>query len=104
MINESEEYKYQISWFTTLVGKKINFDKILIILKSVKGITEIKTSAFCQGKLTRWGIAWSYLDKEKLNKFEIFDNDLHIKSKSRLICKMRFTGKKRKRDLKIKEI
>ena len=102
MIKESEEYKFQFCWFTTLIGKKVNFDKIKLILKRNLSIADLKTTTFCQGKLARWGIAWTFLDNEKLNNFKISQSiDTHIKipeKESKLISKMRFTRKKRKRN------
>lgn len=44
--------------FTTMVGHKYNLSVLLEDLKS-EGITHTHTE-FCQGRVTRWGLAWTY--------------------------------------------
>lgn len=61
LIKESEILKDKIKIYTTLVGKKSDF---LILQDEVKKISpnSIGTTEFCQGRTTRWGIAWSFLN------------------------------------------
>jgi 23S rRNA (adenine1618-N6)-methyltransferase len=66
MIRESKVYKYNIIWFTTLVGKKKNYDLLLKLIKSDREIEDVRCTTFYQGKLARWGLAWTYL-KKKIN-------------------------------------
>jgi len=60
MIDESIIYKNNFLVFTTLVGRKINFLKILKYIKIIEGIKVLETTEFLQGKLIRWGLAWSF--------------------------------------------
>lgn len=59
MINESLEYKENVTWFTTLVSKKENLNTIYNELEKV-GVKQTKTIQMQQGqKLTRF-VAWSF--------------------------------------------
>jgi len=63
MIIESEKFKNNCLWFTTLVSKKENLKDIYRALKKVKS-AEVKTIEMKQGqKVTRF-VAWSFLSKE----------------------------------------
>ncbi|XP_068633543.1 U6 small nuclear RNA (adenine-(43)-N(6))-methyltransferase [Battus philenor] len=58
LINESENYRNSISIFTTMIGHKYNMKELVLDLKA-KGI-KYTTTEFCQGRVTRWGLAWTY--------------------------------------------
>ncbi len=59
MITESEKFKNNSLWFTTLVSKKENLKEIYRALKKVDAL-EVKTIEMKQGqKLTRF-VAWSF--------------------------------------------
>jgi 23S rRNA (adenine1618-N6)-methyltransferase len=73
IIKESHKYKNNFIWFTTLVGRKFNLDKIENILKEIKGLKEIKKTTFYQGKQARWGIAWTFNKISNKNDFEWLD-------------------------------
>ena len=60
MIIESEAFKNNVYWFTTLVGKKSNLDILIEELKNIDNIEEIKETTFYQGKMARWGLAWRF--------------------------------------------
>lgn len=47
------------SWFTTMVGRKVNL-KILTSELRQKGVRTLRTTEFVQGRTCRWGLAWSY--------------------------------------------
>jgi 23S rRNA (adenine1618-N6)-methyltransferase len=93
MIEESKIYKNKIIWFTTLVGKKINFDKILKVLENIHEIKMIKTTTFYQGKLARWGVAWSYYEKDEKNL------ELFLHKKEITYSGIRFSHKKNKKKI-----
>jgi len=60
MIDESIIYKNNFLIFTTLVGRKINFLRILEYIKLIEEIKVLETTEFLQGKLIRWGLSWSF--------------------------------------------
>ncbi|XP_063826070.1 U6 small nuclear RNA (adenine-(43)-N(6))-methyltransferase [Ostrinia nubilalis] len=66
LIEESKIYKDRILFFTTMIGHKYNLKELLHDLTS-EGIKYTHTE-FCQGRVTRWGLAWTYqeYDIEKL--------------------------------------
>ena len=64
MIFESQEYKNQCLWFTTLVSKKDNLDKIYSFLKKAK-VLNIKTIDMKQGQKISRFVAWTYLSKKE---------------------------------------
>lgn len=51
--------------FTTMVGHKYSLNVLLQELKS-EGIKYTHTE-FCQGRVTRWGLAWTYTDHDLYN-------------------------------------
>ncbi len=64
MIIESERFKNNSLWFTTLVSKKENLKDIYRTLKKVNPL-KIETIEMKQGqKMTRF-VAWSFLDERK---------------------------------------
>jgi hypothetical protein len=55
---------------------------VKILLKQLKQntlISRIKTTTFYQGKIARWGLAWSYIKKENINKFISKQNKKNIR-------------------------
>ncbi len=66
MIEESKIFKHSVLWFTTLVGKKINLDKLYKELIDDKEINQVKSTTFYQGKLARWGLAWSFYNPDEM--------------------------------------
>ncbi|KAJ2949159.1 hypothetical protein O0L34_g6100 [Tuta absoluta] len=78
MIKESQVYKDKVLIFSTMVGHKFNLKELAMDLQA-ESITHT-TTEFCQGRVTRWGLAWTYqnhdLDKlvpgrDKLRKKSI---------------------------------
>ncbi|XP_013145089.1 PREDICTED: methyltransferase-like protein 16 [Papilio polytes] len=65
LIKESAKYKNHILIFTTMIGHKYNMKELLLDLKA-EGIKHT-TTEFCQGRVTRWGIAWTYQDYDLYN-------------------------------------
>ena len=43
-----------------MLGFKSSVPKVLKYLKE-KGVYEVITTEFCQGRVTRWGLAWSHI-------------------------------------------
>ncbi|ELR22561.1 uncharacterized protein ACA1_142640 [Acanthamoeba castellanii str. Neff] len=58
MINESLVLRHTIRWYTSMLGKKSDLNALLKTL-AAKGIVNVHTTTFYQGKTTRWGLAWS---------------------------------------------
>ncbi len=64
MIFESEKFKNNCVWFTTLVSKKENLKDIYRTLKKVNPL-KVETIEMKQGqKMTRF-VAWSFIEKKK---------------------------------------
>jgi 23S rRNA (adenine1618-N6)-methyltransferase len=64
MILESEKFKNNCLWFTTLVSKKENLSDIYRTLKKVNPL-KVETIEMKQGqKMTRF-VAWSFIEKRK---------------------------------------
>jgi 23S rRNA (adenine1618-N6)-methyltransferase len=61
MIKESVNFKNNCLWFTTLVSKKENLDKIYKVLKFVK-VFEYKTIDMNQGNKQTRIVAWTFQD------------------------------------------
>lgn len=61
MILESEKFKNNCLWFTTLVSKKENLSDIYRTLKKVNPL-KVKTVEMKQGQKTTRFVAWSFLD------------------------------------------
>lgn len=59
MIQQSDQLRDRVNVFTTMLGHKASVNRILDALKST-GVFNFCTSEFCQGRTTRWGIAWTY--------------------------------------------
>ncbi|XP_047991631.1 U6 small nuclear RNA (adenine-(43)-N(6))-methyltransferase [Leguminivora glycinivorella] len=60
MIQESKNHKKKVILFTTMVGHKFTLNELSEDLKA-EGIKYTSTE-FCQGRVTRWGLAWTYQD------------------------------------------
>uniref|UniRef100_A0A182MDG5 U6 small nuclear RNA (adenine-(43)-N(6))-methyltransferase n=1 Tax=Anopheles culicifacies TaxID=139723 RepID=A0A182MDG5_9DIPT len=59
IIEESLQLRDRISVYTTMIGHKSSYEKILLTLKRAS-IHNITASRFCQGNTTRWAVAWSF--------------------------------------------
>ncbi|XP_050067229.1 U6 small nuclear RNA (adenine-(43)-N(6))-methyltransferase [Anopheles maculipalpis] len=59
IIEESLHLKDRITVYTTMIGHKKSYEKILRSLES-RSIQNITVSRFCQGNTTRWAVAWSF--------------------------------------------
>jgi len=61
MIHDSFFFQDCITWFTSMVGRKSSLLAINAELKNLGfGRGSIRTTEFVQGKITRWGIAWTF--------------------------------------------
>ncbi|RQO34506.1 23S rRNA (adenine(1618)-N(6))-methyltransferase RlmF [Chryseobacterium sp. KBW03] len=63
MINESALFSSQVLWFTCLVSKKENLNKLTHLLKKVKAI-EIKTIDMAQGQKISRMLAWTFIPQQ----------------------------------------
>eukprot|EP01127_Copromyxa_protea_P015414 TRINITY_DN442_c1_g1_i1.p1 TRINITY_DN442_c1_g1~~TRINITY_DN442_c1_g1_i1.p1 ORF type:complete len:464 (+),score=88.72 TRINITY_DN442_c1_g1_i1:31-1422(+) len=59
MIEESLILRHQVTWYTSLLGRKVSVKKLLKTLHE-KGIKNTRTTTFYQGHTTRWAVAWSF--------------------------------------------
>ncbi|NVK18007.1 MAG: 23S rRNA (adenine(1618)-N(6))-methyltransferase RlmF [Methylocystaceae bacterium] len=63
MIEESQHYRDQCLWFTSLVSKKDNLRPLKDLLKTAK-VVEVKVVDMAQGQKVSRFLAWSFLTKE----------------------------------------
>lgn len=63
MINESTLFSSQVLWFTCLVSKKDNLDKLTRLLKKVKAV-EVKTIDMAQGQKISRMLAWTFIPQK----------------------------------------
>lgn len=59
MIRESSALSTRISWFTTLLGRKVNLKPLLRYLQTFP-VADVQHTTFVQGKNSRWAIAWTF--------------------------------------------
>jgi 23S rRNA A1618 N6-methylase RlmF len=76
MITESESYRTDVKWFTTLVGKKVNLELLYAILKESTIIEEVVKTTFYQGKIARWGLAWKFKNNRCSKKQKSYINSI----------------------------
>mgnify|MGYP002803873290 CR=1 FL=1 len=62
MIDDSLKLGSRIKWYTTMLGKKSSLTSVMAKLKE-NGISNMVTTEFCQGRTTRWGVAWTFLSQ-----------------------------------------
>lgn len=67
MVEQSLECKEKVKVFTSMLGKKSSLTAVKEYLES-KGIRNLISTEFCQGRTTRWGIAWTFLPGFYLNR------------------------------------
>lgn len=66
MIQESLKFRRNVRWYTSLVGRKVDFEFICRYMKHfVEEAKEVRTGTIDQGQNRRWAVAWSYFDKEE---------------------------------------
>lgn len=63
MINESAIFSSQVLWFTCLVSKKYNLNKLTTLLKKVKAV-EVKTIDMAQGQKVSRMLAWTFIPRK----------------------------------------
>lgn len=59
IITASMKFKSRIRVFTTMIGIK---NDLIVLVKELRrlGITNYIETEFCQGRTTRWGLAWTF--------------------------------------------
>lgn len=59
IISGSLKYRSRIRVFTTMIGIK---NDVSVLVKELRrlGVTNYVETEFCQGRTTRWGLAWSF--------------------------------------------
>ncbi|WP_288448168.1 23S rRNA (adenine(1618)-N(6))-methyltransferase RlmF [uncultured Chryseobacterium sp.] len=63
MINESTLFSSQVLWFTCLVSKKDNLNKLTNLVKKVKA-ADVKTIDMAQGQKTSRILAWTFIPQK----------------------------------------
>lgn len=58
MIEQSKNLGNRVKVFTSMLGQKTSLSNIISMLKANE-IYNFCTSEFCQGRTTRWGVAWT---------------------------------------------
>ncbi|XP_044754875.1 U6 small nuclear RNA (adenine-(43)-N(6))-methyltransferase [Coccinella septempunctata] len=61
LIKESEQLRFKIKIFSTMVGHKSSLVPLKALLREIE-VGSFKQTEFCQGHTTRWGLAWTYCD------------------------------------------
>lgn len=70
MLMESEKFQTKILWFTCLVSKKDNLDKLLPYFKSNKKIRQYKIVDMAQGQKKSRFIAWTFLNESEIKQWK----------------------------------
>uniref|UniRef100_A0A5K4F2T8 U6 small nuclear RNA (adenine-(43)-N(6))-methyltransferase n=4 Tax=Schistosoma mansoni TaxID=6183 RepID=A0A5K4F2T8_SCHMA len=60
LIRDSIRYSTRVGVFTVMLGKKSSVSAVRRILHKFK-ITQISVYEMCQGRIMRWGVAWTFL-------------------------------------------
>ncbi|CAH8522786.1 unnamed protein product [Heterobilharzia americana] len=60
LIRESLRYSTRVGVFTIMLGKKSSVPLIRRIMNKLK-ITQMSVYEMCQGRIMRWGVAWTFL-------------------------------------------
>ncbi|CAH8846338.1 unnamed protein product [Trichobilharzia szidati] len=60
LIRDSLRYSTRVGVFTIMLGKKSSVPVVRRILYKLK-ITQISVYEMCQGRIMRWGVAWTFL-------------------------------------------
>jgi Predicted SAM-dependent methyltransferase len=75
MMYDSLVYRNEITWYSLMISKKTNLIALQKELENI-GLSRgsIRTAEFDQGKMKRWGIAWTFLTPCVRSPGEPFDN------------------------------
>lgn len=67
IIAESRELGTRIRVYSTMLGHKASVAKVMRLLSEC-GVQNVCRTEFCQGRTTRWGVAWSFDDSVRLSE------------------------------------
>ncbi|XP_014255372.1 U6 small nuclear RNA (adenine-(43)-N(6))-methyltransferase [Cimex lectularius] len=70
IIDDSLKLKDQIRVYTTMLGHKSSLAPLKLYIKK-NCEAKISSTMFCQGRTTRWGLAWTFLPNVDLDKADI---------------------------------
>eukprot|EP00466_Bigelowiella_natans_P017952 jgi/Bigna1/88320/estExt_fgenesh1_pg.C_300147 len=59
IIQDSIRLKHRVRWYTTMLGKKSSVKTVLRMLREAD-VKNVVTTAFLQGRTSRWGVGWCY--------------------------------------------
>ena len=68
MINESMIYHAHVKIFTAMLGRKKSATELKSYILTIPEIKSMAVSEFCQGKIMRWGLAWTFQPDIHLDK------------------------------------
>ena len=60
IFGDSLALRGQIGWYTTMVGRKKNFKRLVGRIRAAREVKGIRTTTFVCGRTTRWGLAWTF--------------------------------------------
>uniref|UniRef100_A0A7S4J603 Uncharacterized protein n=2 Tax=Odontella aurita TaxID=265563 RepID=A0A7S4J603_9STRA len=94
MIQDSAKFKHSVTWFSSMLGKKSSLDQLEKQLRATLGKGNIRVTEFVQGKMRRWGLAWTFRSvpprsqglKIKGSKFEVKFSDKHALANGAVDC------------------
>lgn len=71
IFSASLKFKSRIRVFTTMIGIK---NDLIVLVKELRrlGVTNFTETEFCQGRTTRWGLAWTFAAED--------DNDIYLRT------------------------
>ena len=83
MINESKLHHKNVKIFTAMLGRKRSVSELKNHLNTIPEVQSVSVSEFCQGRIMRWGLAWTYHPEIKLENTapSIFMKSKHEKKK-----------------------
>ena len=60
MVHESAALRERITWYTSLVGRKVSLAPVLRVIRAA-GAVHVRTTEMVQGVTSRWAVAWSFV-------------------------------------------
>ena len=68
IINESRIYRTNVKIFTAMLGRKKSAAELKNYILNIAEVQSVSVSEFCQGRIMRWGLSWTFHSNIKLDK------------------------------------
>ena len=68
IINESRMYRTNVKIFTAMLGRKKSATELKNYILNIAEVHSVSVSEFCQGRIMRWGLSWTFHPNIKLDK------------------------------------